>query len=175
MTWIKLDDRSVRHPKIAGLSDRGFRWWVRSLCYCSEFLTDGRLPAIFLADVPRAVVAELETAGLWVAGTVHDYLTYQRSRVEVERERDRNRRRRPGGTAGRTAGTPACSTAGSTAGVPRPDSREQSTDPPIAPRRGARRLPKVVQMQVPSQTELDRQAEAVAAQLAAAIARERAS
>jgi hypothetical protein len=39
MTWIKLDDQAVDHPKIASLPDRAFRWWVRGLSYASRFLT----------------------------------------------------------------------------------------------------------------------------------------
>lgn len=101
MTWIKLDDKCPRHPKVAGLSDRAFRWWVQALCYASEFLTDGLLPASFLRTVPARVKDELLTSGLWftqdVEWRIHDYLTHQTGRAEIERERDRNRRRRTGG------------------------------------------------------------------------------
>ena len=64
MTWIKLNDNAPRHPKIAGLSDRAFRAWVNSLCYASEFLTNGALPVAFLVTVPRRVQDELIGAGL---------------------------------------------------------------------------------------------------------------
>lgn len=127
MTWIKLDDRAPRHPKIEDLSDRAFRWWIRGLCYASEFLTDGFLPLSFLRKVQGSVVDELAAAGLWKAGAggadIHDYLEHQASREEVEAERERNRlrrRKRRGSTAGTPTGTPA--------GVPEPESREQRTE-----------------------------------------------
>jgi hypothetical protein len=104
MTWIKLNDNVPRHPKIAGLSDRGFRVWITGLCYASEFLTDGVLPAVFLTTVHPKVRDELIAAGLWscTAGTtggtttVHDYLEHQSSRATVLHERRRNRARRTG-------------------------------------------------------------------------------
>jgi hypothetical protein len=101
MTWIKLNDNVPRHPKIAGLSDRAFRWWIHALCYASEFLTDGVLPPVFIATVPRKAWEDLIAAGLWYvddAGRllVHDYLKHQNSKAIVERERRRNFDRRTG-------------------------------------------------------------------------------
>lgn len=92
MTWIKLDDKAPRHPKVSGLSDRSFRWWIYSLCYASEFLTDGVLPYPFLKTVPTTVQHELRHAGLWITDTsgvvtIHDYLVHQQSRAIVERSR----------------------------------------------------------------------------------------
>lgn len=140
MTWIKLEDEVADHPKIAGLSDRAFRWWIRSLCYCSRFLTDGAIPAIFLVGVKPRVREELITARLWIEREsrleIHDYLKYQTSRNDVEKERQRNKDRRKADR--RTTGT----TTGSTAGKPRPEievevdteNREQTTATPSAPR-----------------------------------------
>lgn len=98
MTWIKLDDRAPRHPKVSGLSDRSFRWWIYSLCYSSEFLTDGELPYAFLKTAPAKVQAELRHAQLWVTDTngvvsIHDYLTHQNSRAVVERTRTHGKER----------------------------------------------------------------------------------
>lgn len=131
MTWIKLDDKCPRHPKVAGLTDRSFRWWVHALCYASEFLTDGLLPAAFLRTVPPRVRGELMVSGLWFTkdgqSRIHDYLEHQTGRASVERERDRNRRRRTGGT------TPVELSVDlrEPDGKPRPESREQiqRTDP----------------------------------------------
>ena len=96
--WIKLHNNVSRHPKVAGLTDRAFRVWIDSLCYCSEFLTDGALPPVFLTTVVPKVQDELIRAGLWgcTGGTttVHDYLVHQSSRATVEHERRRNRGRR---------------------------------------------------------------------------------
>jgi len=98
MTWIKLDDQSVDHPKIAMLSDRAFRWWIKGLCYSSRFLTDGILPAVFERDVPGRVQTELTEAGLWIeqAGCqiqIHDYLQHQRDKASVQRSRAKARDR----------------------------------------------------------------------------------
>lgn len=132
MTWIKLEDKTPRHPKIAGLSDRAFRAWIGSLCYASEFLTDGLIPSAFLITVKSKIHQELINAGLWkqaVDGSgrivIHDYLEHQTARESVERERRRNRDRRRG-DGGRTAGA----TAGTPAEKPRPESREQRAEVP---------------------------------------------
>jgi len=92
MTWIKLNDNTPRHPKVAGLSDRAFRVWIQSLCYASEFLTDGVLPPVFVNTVPSKVRAELFAAGLWCINggggiSIHDYLGHQSSKDEVTRRR----------------------------------------------------------------------------------------
>jgi len=127
MTWIKLDDNTTRHPKIAGLSDRAFRVWIAALCYASEFLTDGALPIAFLVTVKRTIQEELISAGLWHlngdAVEIHDYLEHQTAKEDVEKERARNRKRR-GGTAGTTAGTPN----GRTEEKPPPEIRRQKTE-----------------------------------------------
>jgi hypothetical protein len=97
LTWIKLDDKAPRHPKIVGLSDRAFRWWVRGLCYASEFLTDGLLPFDFTRDIPQRFINEIRDRGLWSRGdlgwTIHDYMEHQTARADVERERTRTRDR----------------------------------------------------------------------------------
>jgi hypothetical protein len=92
MTWIKLDDQAVDHPKIASLADRAFRWWVRGLSYASRFLTDGRLPAVFVKRIPPAVVGELVQHGLWepigeFQVVIHDYLNHQTPKSAIERHR----------------------------------------------------------------------------------------
>jgi hypothetical protein len=97
LTWIKLDDKAPRHPKIAGLSDRAFRWWVRGLCYASEFLTDGLLPFEFTRDIPQSCINEFRDRRLWVLGDlgwqIHDYMDHQTARADVQREREKTRDR----------------------------------------------------------------------------------
>ena len=144
MTWIKLDDRAPRHPKLASLTDRAFRWWILGLCYASEFLTNGVLHPVFWKRAPSTARKELTIGKLWDWDDpnflIHDYLEHQTSRESVEKERRRNRERRrgdrrddAGGTTGTTAGTPA----GSTAEKPRPEDREQiqRTENRVAERR----------------------------------------
>jgi len=36
MAWVRLDDDFTDNAKIAGLSDRDFRGWIRLLCYCGR-------------------------------------------------------------------------------------------------------------------------------------------
>jgi hypothetical protein len=97
LTWIKLDDKAPRHPKISGLSDRAFRWWVRGLCYASEFLTDGLLPFEFTQDIPQKCINELRDRRLWSLGDlgwqIHDYMDHQTARADVQREREKTRDR----------------------------------------------------------------------------------
>lgn len=142
MTWIKLHDNVIRHPKIARLTNAAFRWWIRGLCYASEFLTDGVLPDVFVSEVPKSINDELQRNGLWerdVSGTtrIHDYLDHQTSRATVDRERRRSSDRRTGGTPpvqhrARTAGTPpvhdGARTPGCTGEKPRPEYRDQNTE-----------------------------------------------
>lgn len=109
MGWVKLDDGFGEHPKIARLSDSALALWVASLAYANRNLTDGFIPESvgfgqlrYSGGNTVPFVAELEEIGLWetVEGgwQVHDYLDFQRSRVEIlgEREsvRDRVQRHR---------------------------------------------------------------------------------
>lgn len=118
MIWSRLDDTSIDHPKILGLSDKAFRLWVSSIVYCSRHLTDGHLSdaAITLlgghvraadAHQPRALVEELVSARLWDRAeggglSVHDYLDYHPSRAGVLAERAR--KARAGRKGGRRSG-----------------------------------------------------------------------
>jgi hypothetical protein len=92
MTWIKLEDKTPRHPKVAGLSDKSFRAWIESLCYASEFLTDGILPLAFLKKVGKHAHTELLAAGLWILHetgeiTIHDYLEHQTPKEKIQSKR----------------------------------------------------------------------------------------
>lgn len=131
MTWIKLDDKAPRHPKIAVLSDRAFRWWILALCYASEFLTDGNLPPTFYKQIPTNVRKEMTEAGVWVFDDpdlrIHDYLEHQTSRRAVEDERRRNRDRR-NNDAGRTAVPTPPDDTGRTNKRPRPDTEVEIRD-----------------------------------------------
>lgn len=92
MTWVKLDDHFADHPKILGLSDSAYRAYVDGLCYCTRYLTDGKIAEAPLKKLARGkIVGELVTAGLWEQNgngiVVHDYLDYQFSRSEIEAAR----------------------------------------------------------------------------------------
>lgn len=89
MSWVRLDDRVLDHPKIIGLPATAFRAWIGGLAWSSAQRTGGWLPTAVLpalrASAPdaRALVA----AGLWERGDggwqIHDYDDYQRP-VSVE-------------------------------------------------------------------------------------------
>lgn len=101
-TWIKLDDQFPDHPKVVGLSDAGFATFVRGLCYCSRFQTDGAIPKPMLARGigTTKTSRELVAAGLWEATPdgwlVHDYTDHQRTSAEIEAEREKWRRKKAG-------------------------------------------------------------------------------
>ncbi|MQB00517.1 MAG: hypothetical protein GEU78_09540 [Actinobacteria bacterium] len=103
MPWVNLDDKMPDHPKITGLSDAAFRLNVSAICYCNRHLTDGLIDA---DEVPRLVrrfrrsaVNELVTRGVWLhhevlhCYEVHDYLQWNKSRVQVEEAAERQRKR----------------------------------------------------------------------------------
>lgn len=102
MTWVKVDDQFPDHPKAVALSDAAMAAWLRGLCYCSRYLTDGYIPeAVIMARLtgePDAV-DELLEAGLWSInfdGSVHvvDYCEHQRTRDEVNIHREKERERK---------------------------------------------------------------------------------
>lgn len=90
MTYVRIDDEMHRNGKVRGVS-LAARWsYLASICQSGNKLTDGFLADYDLSqvDADRKVVKELERAGLWepVDGgwLVHDYLTYNRSRAQIE-------------------------------------------------------------------------------------------
>jgi hypothetical protein len=143
MTWVRFDDQTDDHPKIAGLSDSAFRWWFRGFCYSGRYLLDGVLPPTFIARLPKRAGNELVSAGLWEYKdghlTIHDYHDYQPTKAAVTAKRaktsDRMKRFRDGVTV--SAQTPfvtpsvrellpaACTT-------PDPDPQLQRTPQPPA-------------------------------------------
>lgn len=100
MPWLRIDDRAMNHPKIAGLPDGAFRLWVEGLAYCQTFLTDGVIPVTAFKGL-RAFSPKrrdvLLAAGLWDAAdsgvTVHDYLQWNESKEVVLANRDSGKRR----------------------------------------------------------------------------------
>lgn len=113
MTWIKLEDSFVDHPKVADAGHHAGWLYVCGLCYCSRHLTDGRIPKSVvprLTDLPKPVLAarRLVEVGLWLdygeCYQVHDYDDYQRSAKQVDRDRElareRKRHQRAGGSNG---------------------------------------------------------------------------
>jgi hypothetical protein len=107
LSWFKCDDCFHSHPKILQAGNEAIGLWARCGAYCSQHLTDGYIPDQIVLIYGSAALAQvLVTARLWVrvAGgyQMHDYLSYNRSRVEVmteraesaERQRESRTRRR---------------------------------------------------------------------------------
>jgi hypothetical protein len=138
-TWARLAVNTLRNPKISRLSDRGVRDYIGGILYASEFLTDGRLPVVYLDTVPRRSLTELVASGLWIRQTdgsivVHDFLAHQNSKDQVARIREQNRERQ---TRHRHAVTHAVTHtvthAVTNAKVTRPDKEKDLNTPPLTP------------------------------------------
>ena len=89
MGWVRLDDRFPDHPKVEAISDRAFRLHIRGLCYCSKYLTDGRVPrAVAKRLGSLKSLGELMAAALWSdekdGYSIHDYLEYNPSKAEAD-------------------------------------------------------------------------------------------
>lgn len=87
MEWCKLYATFATDPKVIGLSDRAFRAYVEAMCYATLHETDG---AYYW---PQAkVLPELQAAGLVdEGGTIHGWLSRQRTRAEVDAKRNAGR------------------------------------------------------------------------------------
>jgi len=138
MSWIRIDDQMVDHPKIVPLSDAAFRWVHRALSYANRFPADGVLPPAFLDQVPQAVRRDLVTRKVWERGhdgitRIHDYLEYQPSKAEVERQREdaklRQRKRREKVTGEVTRESRVTHSAPSRPGPSRPSKRRTPLPP----------------------------------------------
>lgn len=98
-TYIRLHDGMPDHPKVVGLSDRAFRLYVESLCWCSRHLTDGVVPIAAMKRMggwTPATVKELGEARLIERGEtadwhIHDYTQHQRTADEVADFRESKR------------------------------------------------------------------------------------
>jgi hypothetical protein len=97
MTWVRVSDDFMDHPKIVGLgadAPIALTLWLAGLGYCNRYLTDGFLPAAVLPRLTtldpgqlRQATEALIDAGLWQRAVngyeVHDYLVYQHSKEFV--------------------------------------------------------------------------------------------
>jgi hypothetical protein len=94
MSWFKVDDGFLTHPKVYGIKSGPLALWLRAGCWCAGELTDGCIPARALRglDAKPAHVKELVDRGLWdPAGDgfqFHDWLDYQPSREQVLKTRN---------------------------------------------------------------------------------------
>lgn len=97
MPWANLDDQMPKHPKNIRLSDAAFRLHVSGICYCAQYLTDGRIDrdavALLVPRFRRSALDELLAAPIWLDRgdhyEIHDYLQWNRSSADVLAERER--------------------------------------------------------------------------------------
>ena len=92
MSWAKFDDAFWSHPKVVRAGNEAVGAFVRMVCYCSQYLTDGAVPAATAREIARPKVLErlVEVGLLEVDGDgfrVHGYLERNPSRLQVEAER----------------------------------------------------------------------------------------
>lgn len=100
MSWVRIDDNAMDHPKILALTDGAFRLWVQGLAYCHKYLTDGFISELALKGLRSYSSFRrhlLLTAGLWEATPagiqVHDFLQWNDSRDHVTSAREQARER----------------------------------------------------------------------------------
>lgn len=112
MTWVRIDDAALSHPKVARAGVDGFGLWIGSLAYANRHVTDGFIPSDCLSllvpsswkfgDARLALLSErLVALGLWHlcegGWAIHGYAEYQEQALKVNvtdrRERDAERKR----------------------------------------------------------------------------------
>ena len=99
MSWLRIDDNFVEHPKVLDLSDRAFRLHMAGLCFCARNLTDGVLVARAVKTVcaitgaNRRHLVELRDVGLWDERAdgyaIRDYLDYNFDRESIKALREK--------------------------------------------------------------------------------------
>jgi hypothetical protein len=98
VSWIKLDDGFAQHPKLVAVGPEGLTLQVRAFCYAGRYLTDGFIPdavavslASNLTESPEHWIDQMVKHKLWIVKDggfqVHDYLTYNPSKIQVETAR----------------------------------------------------------------------------------------
>lgn len=131
VSWARLDDGFLTHPKAMAAGIEGRALFVAALLYASRELTDGDVSEAAMVSLgglagvrnPKRVADQLVAVGLFDSTDdgyqIHDYLTYNPSREKVLAEREasalrankwRDKRRAYGRTNGVThTGTNAVS------------------------------------------------------------------
>lgn len=159
MTWVKLDDGFLTHPKVLAAGKDGRALIVSALCYCAQGLTDGlivdgALPMVAgAADVKaRPTAGYLVELGIWHREghacptcpscppdhyLIHDYLSYQPSAEDEKRKRKELSEKRAAagrkGAQSRWGDSNADSNADSNGHGKPPDLSSQTDDPGMAP------------------------------------------
>lgn len=105
MSWLRIDDRFSRHPKVTQLNHKE-RWiWIDLLCYCASYQTGGYLPdniGELVAGASTRFLSKCSSLELVdvVAGElrIHDWQNYApKDPTGSERQAAWRRRNRNGG------------------------------------------------------------------------------
>lgn len=94
MSWVRIHDAALTHPKLVRFIDwrNPFCVWVWGLSYCQTHLTDGFIPVAAMPNTHAIRSAgSLMSAGLWEAREdgyqVHDYCDWNDTRDVVRQKR----------------------------------------------------------------------------------------
>lgn len=94
MSWVRVHDGALTHPKIVGIFDprRPFDLWLWGLSYTQQYLTDGRLPADAFPRGSEKARTKLVLRHLWDAQDdgsfqIHDYSDWNDARETVLEKR----------------------------------------------------------------------------------------
>lgn len=94
MTWLKIDDSFVDHPKLHALSDPAHRAVVRSWGYAAKHETDGHVPESIAKEYTRSsrkVLAEIVASGLWTKNgsgyVIHNFNKRNPTKSELSKRR----------------------------------------------------------------------------------------
>lgn len=100
MAWFNADDKMHGHPKVrkAGLEAIGL--WLVCGTYCTDFLTDGLVPAWYINSWPKGakLAKHLVKCDFWIEAPDGDYqflswAEYQRTKAKVMEDREEGRKR----------------------------------------------------------------------------------
>ncbi|MGV0109812.1 hypothetical protein [Arthrobacter sp. CP30] len=100
MAWFNADDKMHSHPKVrrAGLEAIGL--WLVCGTYCTDFLTDGKIPGWFVDSWPRGktLAKKLIATDFWEADgddyMFRNWAEYQRTKDRVLKDRARAKERK---------------------------------------------------------------------------------
>lgn len=104
MAYFKVEDTLAFHPKVLRAGNAAMGLWVRAGAYCTQQLTDGRVPEDMIRTLggTAADAQRLVDAGLWErdrGGFVfHEWAesgrNWTRAQVESRRKADRRRQQK---------------------------------------------------------------------------------
>lgn len=98
MSWVRLDDGFMEHPKVLALTPKDFQVHMRALCYASR-RRGPHIPssALLILATTKQTAERLTEVGLWdVNGdgwVIHDWDDYQPASSAERQKRYREKKR----------------------------------------------------------------------------------